>query len=154
MRIGTIMVVLTSNLAFGTAGETGRPVVAQDRLGQVLLDRTNRTPVRHTNQGRSAQGHSGDQEPAAFVLTNTPLQSTNWLGPIPSRFTVQLLQRHSEFAFSMYGAPAELDRLKELVQVMREQKLGNAFDPGPTPAPNTKPVFDFLAEVGWPVVDF
>jgi hypothetical protein len=52
----------------------------------------------------------------------------------------------------MYGVPAELDPLKQLVQVMRDQHLGNGFDPGPAPHRNAKPLFDYLASVGWPVV--
>jgi len=54
--------------------------------------------------------------------------------------------------FSMYGTPGDLETLKELVAVMREQGLGNGFDPGPSPVPAAKPLFDFLATVGWPVV--
>jgi hypothetical protein len=52
----------------------------------------------------------------------------------------------------MYGLPAELEPLKQVVQVMREKALGNGFDPGPTPRPETKPLFDYLAGIGWPVV--
>lgn len=72
--------------------------------------------------------------------------------PIPARFQVQALPGHPAFAFSIYGAPAELEPLKQLVQVMRDQSLGNAFDPAPTPNANTKPVFDYLAGVGWPAL--
>jgi hypothetical protein len=35
---------------------------------------------------------------------------------------------------------------------MRAQNLGNGFDPGPGPHPNTKPIFDYLATVGWSVI--
>jgi hypothetical protein len=52
----------------------------------------------------------------------------------------------------MYGAPGELEPLKQLVAVMSDQKLGNGFDPGPGPHPSSKPVIDYLATVGWPVV--
>ena len=65
---------------------------------------------------------------------------------------VRLLPGQREFVFSMYGAPGELESLRQLVAVMREQKLGNGFDPGPAPNPNTKPLFDYLATVGWPVI--
>lgn len=54
--------------------------------------------------------------------------------------------------FSMYGTPGTLETLRELVAVMKEQGLGNGFDPGPSPVPGAKPLFDFLATVGWPVV--
>ena len=65
---------------------------------------------------------------------------------------VRLLPGQRGFVFSMYGAPADLGRLRQLVAVMREQNLGNGFDPGPGPGPGSKPLFDYLAEVGWPVV--
>jgi hypothetical protein len=65
---------------------------------------------------------------------------------------VVLLPGHPEFVFTMYGGPGELEPLKQLVQVMREHQLGNGFDPGPTPHPKEKPVFDYLAGVGWPVM--
>lgn len=62
------------------------------------------------------------------------------------------LPGHPAFVFTIYGVPAELEPLKQLVQVMREQQLGNGFDPGPTPHRNTKPIFDYLAGVGWPAM--
>lgn len=65
---------------------------------------------------------------------------------------VRLLPGQREFVFSLYGAPGELDKLRQLVGVMREQNLGNGFDPGPGPYPHTKPIFDYLATVGWPVI--
>lgn len=65
---------------------------------------------------------------------------------------VRLLPGHHEFVFSMYGSPSELEPFRQLVVVMREQKLGNGFDPGPSPLPGAKPLFDYLATAGWPVV--
>ncbi len=65
---------------------------------------------------------------------------------------VRLLPGQRDVVFSMYGAPGELDKIQQLVAVMREQKLGNGFDPGPSPYPNAKPIFDYLATVGWPVI--
>lgn len=65
---------------------------------------------------------------------------------------VRLLPGQREFVFTLYGAPGELEKIQQLVTVMREQHLGNGFDPGPTPLPNTKPIFDYLATVGWPVI--
>ncbi len=52
----------------------------------------------------------------------------------------------------MYGIPGGLEPLRQLVGAMRKQKLGNGFDAGPRPGPATKPVFDYLAGVGWPVI--
>jgi len=65
---------------------------------------------------------------------------------------VRLLPGQREVVFTLYGAPAEMDKVRQLVSVMREQHLGNGFDPGPGPQPDMKPVFDYLATVGWPVV--
>ena len=64
---------------------------------------------------------------------------------------VRLLPGQREVVFSMYGTPGELEKIRQLVGVMHDQKLGNGFDPGPTPNRNTKPIFDYLASVGWPV---
>jgi hypothetical protein len=72
--------------------------------------------------------------------------------PIPASFQVKPLPGQSAFVFTLYGAPAELEPLKQLVQVMQGQHLGNGFDPGPTPNPASKPIFDYLATVGWPVM--
>ena len=71
---------------------------------------------------------------------------------LPDPFKVIPLPGHPSFVFTLYGVPSDLGPLKELVGVMRREGLGNGFDPGPTPAPNTKPVFDYLAGIGWPVV--
>jgi len=65
---------------------------------------------------------------------------------------VRLLHGQTNVVFSMYGAPGELDKLRQLVGVMRAQKLGNGFDPVLAPQPNAKPVFDYLATVGWPAI--
>jgi len=72
--------------------------------------------------------------------------------PIPANFQVRLLPGAPSFVFSMYGTPAELEPLKQLVRVMRDQSFGNGFDPGPTPRRNAKPLFDYLATIGWPVI--
>ena len=58
----------------------------------------------------------------------------------------------TNFVFSMYGAPGEVDKLRQLVGVMREQHLGNGFDPGSSPQTGAKPVFDYLATIRWPVM--
>ncbi len=65
---------------------------------------------------------------------------------------VRLLPGQEGVVFSMYGAPGDPEKLRQLVEVMREQNLGNGFDPGPSPTPEAKPLFDYLAGVGWPVV--
>jgi hypothetical protein len=35
---------------------------------------------------------------------------------------------------------------------MREQRIGNGFDPGPGTGLASKPIFDYVATVGWPVI--
>ena len=72
--------------------------------------------------------------------------------PIPASFQVKPLPGQSACVFTIYGAPGELEPLKQLVQVMQDQHLGNGFDPGPSPQPSSKPIFDYLATVGWPVM--
>jgi hypothetical protein len=72
--------------------------------------------------------------------------------PIPADFKVQPFPGQPAFVFTLYGAPGELEPLKQVVRVMQDQQLGNGFDPGPTPKPATKPLFDYLATVGWPVM--
>ncbi|HXP59860.1 MAG TPA: hypothetical protein VN829_05165, partial [Dongiaceae bacterium] len=65
---------------------------------------------------------------------------------------VRLLPSQQEFVFSMYGAPGDLEPLRQLVAIMRERRIGNGFDPGPSAGPASKPIFDYLATVGWPVI--
>lgn len=67
---------------------------------------------------------------------------------------VRLLPGQRDAVFTLYGAPAELHKVQQLVRIMREQHLGNGFDPGPGPHPSTKPLFDYLATVGWPVIGY
>lgn len=65
---------------------------------------------------------------------------------------VEALPGQPGFVFTLYGAPGELKQVRELVTVMRDQHLGNGFDPAPGPHPNTRPIFEYLAQVGWPAV--
>lgn len=69
-------------------------------------------------------------------------------------FKVRLLPGHREFAFSLYGIPGDLNQVTQLVQVLTDRHLGNAFDPGPAARPGAKPIFDYLATVGWPLVAY
>lgn len=67
---------------------------------------------------------------------------------------VRLLPGQSNVVFTMYGTPGNLDQLKELVSIMKEQPLGNGFDPGPAARAGSKPWFDYLAGVKWPVMAY
>jgi hypothetical protein len=74
-------------------------------------------------------------------------------GPLTAgAWQVRLLPGHQEFVFPIYGTPEELEPLQQLVAVMRDRKLGNGFDPGPTARAASQPLFAYLATVGWPVV--
>lgn len=69
-----------------------------------------------------------------------------------SCWQLRLLPGHDRFTFTMYGCPGQLESLKALVGVMQEKGLGNGFDPGPFGGATSKPLFEYLATVGWPVV--
>ena len=91
---------------------------------------------------------SGRKISAPLTWRNPPVFNA----PLPAAFHVRLLPGQSNFVFTMYHTPGKLDELKQLVQVMRDQQLGNGFDPGPSLHGYNKPLFDYLARVGWPVV--
>lgn len=65
---------------------------------------------------------------------------------------LRLLPGREAFTFTMYGCPGSVDELKQLVAVMREKDLGNGFDPGPAARAANRPLLEYLATVGWPVV--
>lgn len=56
--------------------------------------------------------------------------------------------------FTLYGTPGDPAVLRELIGVMRERGLGNGFDPGPAARAVSKPLFECIAEAGWPVVAY
>jgi hypothetical protein len=66
----------------------------------------------------------------------------------------RLLSGQDKFTFTMYGCPGQLESLKELVRIMREKGLGNGFDPGPFGTAASKPLFEYLATVGWPIISY
>ena len=65
---------------------------------------------------------------------------------------LRLLPGRKDFTFSMYGCPGNVDELKQLVSVMQETGLGNGFDPGPAARASSRPLFEYLATVGWPLI--
>lgn len=67
---------------------------------------------------------------------------------------VRLLPGQSEVVFTLYGSPGDLETVRSLVGVLKEQHLANGFDPGPGPGPgsNARSVFELLARERWPVV--
>ena len=66
--------------------------------------------------------------------------------------TGPLLPGQDAFAFTLYGCPDNLSLLKQLVAVMREKHLGAGFDPGPAAVAASRPLIEYLATVGWPVI--
>lgn len=67
---------------------------------------------------------------------------------------VRLLPGQGEFVFTLYGTPGDLAQLRQLVGVLQEKELANGFDPGPAAGASSKPLFDYLATVGWPIVAY
>ena len=86
------------------------------------------------------------------VWMKAPAAPADFSRPSPLLFQITPLPGQSNIVFTLYGAPADLNSVKQLVALMREEHLGNGFDPGPTPNPLTKPIFDFLATQNWPVI--
>jgi hypothetical protein len=68
------------------------------------------------------------------------------------RWQLRPLPGRQEFTFTMYGCPGNLDELKQLVNVMREKGLGNGFDPAPAARASSRPLLEYLATVGWPII--
>jgi len=87
---------------------------------------------------------------AAMATLIPPFPSFQDLSRRSSR--VRDLTESGDFIFSLYGSPGELVTVRQLVETMRTQGLGNGFDPGPGAHPDSKPVFEFLAKNRWPVV--
>ncbi len=64
----------------------------------------------------------------------------------------RLLPGQTNVAFTLYGCPDRLDDLKSLVEVLRATHLANGFDPGPAAVAGSRPLFAYLASVGWPII--
>jgi hypothetical protein len=86
--------------------------------------------------------------PLAAAAATLPSHESLAQGP----WNVTLLPGQPGFVFTMYGCPGELEKLKEMVGVMREKGLGNGFDPGPTACAASKPLFEYLASIHWPMI--
>ncbi len=67
---------------------------------------------------------------------------------------VTLLPGQSERVFSLYGCPGELAEVKSLIASMKEAGLGNGFDPGPTTVAGNAALYEYFAEINWPVVGY
>ena len=82
----------------------------------------------------------------------TPFESFDSLVRGPWR--VRLLPGHDAVTFTMYGCPSRLEELEELVTAMKREGLGNGFDPGPFGVAASKPLFEYLSTVGWPIFTY
>jgi hypothetical protein len=120
--------------AFGVI-RSGKQVALVSKVGQSVKP----------SSGRSAQTDKS-------FLSNARISFPDYRTLAGGYQQVRLIPGQHGFIFNMYGAPAGIEPLKQLVKVMRDQHLGNGFDPGPEPKPDMKPVFDYLSHVGWPVI--
>jgi hypothetical protein len=64
----------------------------------------------------------------------------------------RLLPGTGTFHFSLYGAPGDPKELESLVQVLKERQVASGFDPGPAASAASRPAFEYLARLGWPVI--
>lgn len=74
--------------------------------------------------------------------------------PIPEAWNPILLPGQSEFVYTMYSTPGDLEGLKELVAVMQREQLGNGFDPGPPAHANSAEMLAYLGALGWSLVSY
>lgn len=86
-----------------------------------------------------APTHAAATAPTFEALNQGPLR----LRPMPGT---------QGFSFSLYGAPGDLNSVRELTGVLQREHLANAWDPGPGPGPGSEAVMEFLARLRWPVV--
>ncbi|MFM7100113.1 MAG: hypothetical protein ACKO3N_02970, partial [Verrucomicrobiota bacterium] len=87
-----------------------------------------------------------------------------WLGMVLGRAAVPtgpegvrlpeppLLPGSREFHFSMYSCPGEVGQLDSLVRFLKEHSLASAFDPAAAATASARPVLEYLARLGWPVI--
>lgn len=67
---------------------------------------------------------------------------------------LKLLPGKSERVFTLYGCPGNLDEVKRLIACMKEEGLGNGFDPGPTAVADNAALYRYFAEIKWPVIGY
>lgn len=91
-----------------------------------------------------------------FVFTFIPggaAQEVSFVEP-SAAWQVKLLPGQPGRVFSMYGCPGELDKVKSLIAFMKEAELGNGFDPGPGTVASNAALYQYFAEINWPVVGY
>ncbi len=73
---------------------------------------------------------------------------------LPEAWDPILIPGQSDVVFTMYSCPGDLEGLKELVDVMQREKLGNGFDPGPAAHANSADMFAYLSTLGWSLISY
>lgn len=67
---------------------------------------------------------------------------------------VEQLPGQSGRVFTLYGCPSDLEKVKSLIAFMKESGLGNGFDPGPATIAANAALYQYFAEINWPVVGY
>ena len=73
---------------------------------------------------------------------------------LPDNWRVRLLPGQTGRVFTLYGCPANLNEVKRLIAAMKEEGLGNGFDPGPGTVASNAAFYEYFAEINWPVVGY
>lgn len=93
--------------------------------------------------------------PLAILLLNPFSAFAGSASPdLPAQWAPILLPGQDGFVFTMYSCPGDLEGLRELVEVMKTEGLGNGFDPGPPAYAAAAEAFDYIAAQGWPVIAY
>ena len=123
-------------------------------MQEALIQATN-GPARRAALAAALLSAALSLLPAVILGANEPVYAgatAAYTDMANSPWQTRLFPGHKEFVFTLYGTPGEVEPLRQVVQVMRDRGLGNGFDPGPAPRASSKPLFDYLATVGWPVM--
>ena len=88
---------------------------------------------------------------SVFLLSAVPLSAVEPALPdVPSAFEPRLLPGQKGVVFAMYSQPGNPEKLDQLIASMRQNSLGNGFDPGPAVYPHNQTLFEAIATAGWP----
>lgn len=91
---------------------------------------------------------------SALAAAQAPLSLPNYEVLAAGVWKPRDIPNAKGFVFAMYGIPGDLDQVRDLVAVMKRDHLGNGFDPGPAARARSKPLFRYLATVGWPIMTY
>lgn len=122
--------------------------ISRRRLYTVLAMWLIVAPAVGPGQVSPCAGADAGEATAVLIHRRFPTHQELSSGP----WRLQLLPGCQQFTFTMYGCPGNVEELKQLVAVMQQRGLGNGFDPGPTSKASSRPLFEYLATVGWPQI--